>query len=309
MNWKSYEQITKAIYESLGAQAGVIIEGFGHTCKRKGKSGDEHQIDVLTSHTDGAHKYHTVIECKHWNKKIQKGVINKVAYIRDDCNYEKAIVVSNKGFTESASKVAKDQNVHLVELTEHNVFIAHETLTKVYMHAEISETKLNSIEFSLNRIEKKYSNIIPPLNQNWGEYKLIKPNGRTYLVIDEAAQFLNHILDNGDTFDMQTEDISFDPGTKIKFTGSKRAYLIDGLKLTGFKFAHTCLDPDYFKSKIWLLMKFLFEQKNMVVTIDGRIEPEPLRDPVTLFKGQRAKITFHGSARQFKIRLNPALIA
>lgn len=30
MNWKSYEQITKAIYELLGAQSGVIIEGYGH---------------------------------------------------------------------------------------------------------------------------------------------------------------------------------------------------------------------------------------------------------------------------------------
>jgi hypothetical protein len=60
LDWKTYESITKYIYETLGREFGVKIEGHGSKCKVHGKSGDEHQIDVLTSHSDGIHIYLTV---------------------------------------------------------------------------------------------------------------------------------------------------------------------------------------------------------------------------------------------------------
>jgi hypothetical protein len=46
MDWKDYEKITKYIYETLGKEVGVKIEGHGNTCKVRVKSGGEHQIDV-----------------------------------------------------------------------------------------------------------------------------------------------------------------------------------------------------------------------------------------------------------------------
>ena len=55
MNWKSYEEIVKCIYEQLGQSANIKILCWGKTCKVKGKSGVNHQIDVLTSHSDGIH--------------------------------------------------------------------------------------------------------------------------------------------------------------------------------------------------------------------------------------------------------------
>ena len=42
LDWKEYEAITKYIYETLGMEFGVTIEGYGHTCKVKGKSGNFH---------------------------------------------------------------------------------------------------------------------------------------------------------------------------------------------------------------------------------------------------------------------------
>ena len=51
----------------------------GGNCKVRGKSGVSHQIDVLTSHPDGVHTYKTAIECKYWDKYIDKDVIMKVA--------------------------------------------------------------------------------------------------------------------------------------------------------------------------------------------------------------------------------------
>ncbi len=69
LDWKKYESITKYIYETLGNESGVAIEGYGNNCKVEGKSGDNHQIDVLTKHSDGIHNYRTAIECKYWKKK------------------------------------------------------------------------------------------------------------------------------------------------------------------------------------------------------------------------------------------------
>lgn len=57
LDWKTYESITKYIYETLGKQSGVKIKDFGSSCKAIGKSGVSHQIDVITSYTDGIHTY------------------------------------------------------------------------------------------------------------------------------------------------------------------------------------------------------------------------------------------------------------
>ena len=91
MDWKQYEAITKYIYETLGKDYGVKIEGFGNACKVKGKSGVPHQIDVLTSHSDGVHTYKTAIECKYWDKSISKDTIMKVAEVVEDARLNKVV--------------------------------------------------------------------------------------------------------------------------------------------------------------------------------------------------------------------------
>ena len=118
MNWQSYEELVRDIYEQIGKSAGVKIECWGPTCKVKGKSGSYHQVDVLTSHSDGIHIYKTAIECKHWNEKVDKDPIAKLAVILEDAGIEKGIVVSQFGFTAGARKLAEYKNIGLVELRE-----------------------------------------------------------------------------------------------------------------------------------------------------------------------------------------------
>lgn len=62
LDWKIYESVTNYIYETLGKNYGVTIVGYGHKWKVKGKSGNSHQIDVLTLKTDGNHTTQTAIE-------------------------------------------------------------------------------------------------------------------------------------------------------------------------------------------------------------------------------------------------------
>ena len=116
MDWRSYEETVKDIYATLGKSRGVEIEGWGATCTIEGKSGVSHQIDVLTTFSDGVHKYRTAIECKYWNKKVPKDVIAKLESIIEDSSIDKGVVVSKMGFTDDAKSYAEFRNIGLVEL-------------------------------------------------------------------------------------------------------------------------------------------------------------------------------------------------
>ena len=95
LDWKTYESITKYIYENLGKQSGVTVKGYGNDCKVAGKSGVSHQIDVITSHTEGSHTYETAIECKYWKKKVSKDIVMKLVQILEDTGISKGIIKSS----------------------------------------------------------------------------------------------------------------------------------------------------------------------------------------------------------------------
>lgn len=118
LDWKTYESITKYIYETLGSKTGVKVLGYGSNCKIVGKSGVYHQIDILTSHSDGIHSYRTAIECKYWKEKISKETVMKISNILEDTNIEKGVIVSKNGFTKDGAEFAKYKNISLVELKE-----------------------------------------------------------------------------------------------------------------------------------------------------------------------------------------------
>jgi hypothetical protein len=116
MNWENYEDVVREVYEKLGQAQGVRIVCHGRDCKVTGKSGVEHQVDVLTEHSDGLHNYRTAIECKYWNRRRPKDDVMKLAEILEDTHINKGVIVSQYGFTEDAVAFARYKNVALVEL-------------------------------------------------------------------------------------------------------------------------------------------------------------------------------------------------
>lgn len=93
LNWKAYEAITKYIYETLGKEFGVTIEGYGSNCKVQGKSGSFHQIDVLTKQSNGVHQVRTAIECKCLKNKVTKGTVMMLLSTINDARIEKGVIV------------------------------------------------------------------------------------------------------------------------------------------------------------------------------------------------------------------------
>ncbi|WP_316635981.1 restriction endonuclease [uncultured Flavobacterium sp.] len=118
LDWEKYELITKYIYETLGQDYNINIEGYGRNCIIIGNSTVKHQIDVLTSETDDTGTYRTAIECKYWNKKINKDIVMKLLAVINDSDIKRGIIVSKSGYTPDAQQFAKHNNILIVQLRE-----------------------------------------------------------------------------------------------------------------------------------------------------------------------------------------------
>lgn len=118
LNWEEYEAITKYIYGALGAQYGIKVKGYGRKFKIKGRSGLQHQIDVLTEQFNGERQLLTAIECKYWKKKVNKDIVMKLSETMLDSGIHNGIIVCKTGFTKDTLTFADYKGIKLVELRE-----------------------------------------------------------------------------------------------------------------------------------------------------------------------------------------------
>ena len=89
MDDKEYEAVTAALYQAMGEGSGITIEGFGSSCRVKGKSGSSYQIDVLTEQSNGLQTVRTAIECKYWQKRVTRDVVSNLITTIEDTNIER----------------------------------------------------------------------------------------------------------------------------------------------------------------------------------------------------------------------------
>ncbi len=271
LDWKSYEELVRYIYETLGKASNVKILGHGNQCKIRGKSGVEHQIDVLTSHNDGMHDYLTDIECKFWDQKINKDIVMKVNEIVEDCNFSKGIIVSKCGFTDDAIKFAEYKGIGLVELRK--------------MTEADWEGRLRSICFT---IDFK----CPQITSVKVDTKNIDPNGekkQLHLISDGSQILIHHTSQNDETLsDFIERDFikelnkrtdnkefhktyQFEEGTTITLVTEKTTYALISITLSGILDIYTekmIIDGN---NEILYIMKLIFEKKEMTIRKDGQI--------------------------------------
>ncbi len=265
MNWKEYEEITKYIYETLGEESGVSIMGYGNKCKVKGKSSVEHQIDVLTKHSDGIHEYKTAIECKHWKNKINKDIVMKVSDIVEDAGLNKGIIVSKMGFTEDGISVAKYRNIGLVELREveekDNIkksgiqFIKSEVrspeITNIQIHNVIKQ-KQDGEEINIQNVFIKQQNKkVIEFKAFLKEFEKSLHKQEPNKTIKRSFPFLGATLINNKT---------------------KKQIPIHGITLTGILNTRDAGLKFYPQDKVWLIMKSHFEEKTFTISMKGVIK-------------------------------------
>ena len=277
MDWKDYENITRYIYEELGRKTGVKIIGYGNTFKVKGKSGVSHQVDILTSHSDGIHDYRTAIECKFWEKKINKDVVMKVASIIEDTNIHKGVIVSKRGYTEDGISFAKQKNIGLIELRE---------IKEGEQNENDKETSFSIgeliVDFKIERERPKILNI---------EFDFVDTNQKSD--ITEPNQMIIR-LKEGNEVALTKFLLSFEeklhneePGKRIKkyyeFENanlinkmSKEITQIRGLALIGELELKNMDNTLHFNivDEIWLIMKSLFENNSYAISKLGMIKKD-----------------------------------
>lgn len=273
LDWKIYESITKYIYETIGKEAGVTIEGHGSTCKVDGNSGVRHQIDVLTSHSDGIHTYLTAIECKYWNKRVDKEIVMKLDGIIQDSSINKGVIVCKSGFTKDGINYAKHRNIELVVLRELEANDLKETPKEIYIgdiglhiNMTIKRTEILKIDIGNNRKidirnELDYFNFLviskdknqKPLSTYIAEFRNdVNPQNEK---IEELTKYYK--IPNGVIYNRETKETLKIDG--ITFTGQLR--VIDHNKNLKF----TLVD------KVWLIMKSIFNERTFTFTENGTI--------------------------------------
>jgi Holliday junction resolvase len=80
---------------------------------REGRSGARHEIDVLAEKGDGLTTFSVMVECKAWDRPIDKEVLAKAAFVAADVGADKAIVVALRGATGGATLSAAELGVEL----------------------------------------------------------------------------------------------------------------------------------------------------------------------------------------------------
>jgi hypothetical protein len=274
--WKTYESITKYIYETLGKEYGVTIEGHGASCNVTGASGAKHQIDVLTVTTASDNSYRTAIECKYWNKKVDRDVVMKLVMVMQDTQIEKGVIVTKNGYTKHALEFAHYNNIELVVLREFDEKDAETEPRKVMVgtlelrqHIFISRPEVLEIDIEYtDEPEKK----IPIYNLFGFGYTVAFPDGKK-IAFRECVAGFQEILRDGDVADnAMTRRLVFKDATFIHDKSGASAK-INAVKFTGAlrKLEEHPVKEYSIEDNVVMIMRNIFEERRFSVLESGVI--------------------------------------
>lgn len=269
MNWQEYENLTRWIYETIGQAHGVVIEGHGKDCKVMGKSGDEHQIDVLASHSDGFHKYLTDIECKYWNDNVDKDVVMKVQCIVEDCNFSKGIIVSKSGFTLDAIKYANHVGIDLVVLREPTDEDWKGRVKNICIRVNALVPTVTSANIGLSPINP---------NDNISTTQGMRRTSSSLITFPDGKEIdLEHYLQDTFCKDVKSEETDetlryeFPQGTIYTTLENGQKSYIQYLEITGHLHVSTHEDVIKGENYISYIMRSLTDGSTMRITSDNTI--------------------------------------
>ena len=270
MDWETYEKVVRDIYKALGKKKEIEIIGYGNTCKVIGKSGVEHQVDVLTKYSDGLHEYKTAIECKYWNQNINKDILMKIEAIVQDCNLNKGVVVSKLGFTPDAKKYAEYANIGLVELREPVDNDWEGRIKDIVINMKIQAPRLLNFQVMVNSEEEliKMSDHIASTSDSF----VIYPDSSRETFGEIIDNFFrdNFMIDSEEPRRVEERDIILPEGSIVVINGETEI-IPKGFKIKGQMDLLEEKIEIKGKNYIWMIMKSIFEKKEFIITPKGEL--------------------------------------
>ena len=111
-----YEKFTQEIYQELVNADVLKTTEVQHNVKLKGRSGQEHQIDVYWEYEIAGTKHKVAIECKNYNKTVAIGKVRDFYGVLYDLKNVAGIMVTKVGYQKGAKEYASEYGISLKEL-------------------------------------------------------------------------------------------------------------------------------------------------------------------------------------------------
>jgi hypothetical protein len=247
--------------------------GYGNDCKVQGKSGNFHQIDVLTTQSNGVHQVRTAIECKYLKKKINKDTVMKVLGVINDARIDKGIIVSKSGFTKDASDFAHEYNIGLVELRE---------IQEKDFHENPKEIHIGNLQLNIKALVKRPQilNIDIGINQSieiidewdYHNYEVILENQTKIPLIKYVNEFRNEVNLQSKKAEKIIKRYEI-PNAILFNRHSTTSIEINGITFTGQLMEIDASNNLNFKliDQVWLIMKSIFEERVFTFSASGLI--------------------------------------
>ncbi|MGF7072882.1 restriction endonuclease [Mucilaginibacter sp. R-33] len=280
IDWKEYEAITQYIYGALGAHEGIKIKGYGRNCKVIGKSSVEHQIDVLTEQFDGELQLLTAIECKYWNKKVDKDVVMKLAQIMSDSDIASGVIVCKAGFTPDTLTYAAHLGIKLVELREAGKNdaefnkIVELGILNLNFNAIVSRGVITSIDFDDKTLAVADEEEMIALQY----VKFHDANGNTISLSEFTGEFSKEVQRRGEL--LKTTTITYPLNRKLFWRQSNGEIAFEKIVITGFfaKIDKSSKKTFTLTDQVWMIMDELFDKRKLTLSKSGLLWNLP-QDP------------------------------
>lgn len=156
-----YERFTQEIYQTLINFQGINTIEVQHNVKLKGKSGQEHQIDVYWEYKLAGIIHKVVIECKNYSNSVSIGKVRDFYGVLSDLNNVNGIIVTKVGYQAGAKKYAQHHGINLKELR--------------IPKNEDWNGRIKSIDFQISIITTNIKKRIPIIDFNWIRENLVLP--------------------------------------------------------------------------------------------------------------------------------------
>lgn len=111
-----YEKFAQEVYQELVAADVIKTTIVKRDVKLKGKSGQEHQIDVYWEYEIADVKHKVAIECKNYKSKVSIKAVRDFYGVLADLNNVTGIMATKIGYQEGAKKFAAHYGISLKEL-------------------------------------------------------------------------------------------------------------------------------------------------------------------------------------------------
>jgi hypothetical protein len=277
LDWKEYEAITKYIFENLGAKSGIKIKGYGRNFWVTGKSGEKHQVDVLTEQVTGDQKLQTAIECKFVKKKVTKEIVMKLHSVMEDAGINSGIIVCKAGYTKSTMNYAAHKGIKLIELREAGEEDLKEQrvidvgILDINIDATLTRPIITEIDLGTKTITDQ--------KEIMGMYKvtMFNADGKEVYFKTCLFEFLND-LEQYDVLMRMTRN-SYTPfGGRLTWNNNGEELVIREIKITGYLTRKDSSSKKTFQivDHVWLIMNEIFENRRTTLSKSGMMYNLPL---------------------------------